>query len=82
MGSPYNGKFGHAYRLSGLDSTNSNALQRSVVLHSFYAVPDEEVYPYPICQSLGCPMVSPAFLKRLQLIIDNSEKPILLWIYE
>ena len=82
IGNPYNGKFGHAYRLYGLDSANSNALKRSVVLHSFYAVPDEEVFPYPICQSLGCPMVSPAFLKRLQLIIDNSEKPILLWIYE
>ena len=82
VGGSYTGRFGRAYRLYGLDSSNNNATRRNVVLHSFYAVPEEAVFPYPICQSLGCPMVAPGFFKRLQLTIDNSAKPIVLWIYE
>lgn len=30
----YTGDFGRAYRLTGLDATNDNALSRSIVLHS------------------------------------------------
>lgn len=77
----YNGIFGLAYKLVGLDNTNSKAFDRFIVLHGHDCVPDMEVYPQPICFSLGCPTVSPAFLTRLQTIIDNSDKAILLWIY-
>jgi hypothetical protein len=35
-----------------------------------------------ICQSDGCPTVSPNFLKELKPIIDKSSKPVLLWIFE
>ncbi len=82
VGNPYNGRFGRAYKLHGLDSSNSNAYARFVVLHSYECVPDNEVDPYPICQSAGCPMVSVSFMKKLEGIIDKSSKPILLWIYE
>jgi hypothetical protein len=82
IGKPYNGKFGLAYKLYGLDSTNSNAYSRYVVLHSMECVPNEEVNPYPICQSDGCPTVSPAFLKKLAAKIDASPKPILLCIVD
>ena len=82
VGNPYNGNFGRAYKLHGLDSSNSNAYARFVVLHSYSCVPDNEVDPYPICQSAGCPMVSVSFMKKLEGIIDKSSKPILLWIYE
>src|SRR4051812_14094867 len=34
MGNKYAGKFGTSYKLYGLDSTNSNAFKRNVVLHS------------------------------------------------
>jgi hypothetical protein len=78
----YYGQYGKSYRLYGLEKTNSNALSRSVVLHAFRCVPDEECYPKPICNSLGCPMVSSLFLKRLALIIDRSNKPVLLWVYD
>jgi hypothetical protein len=81
IGKPYYGKFGRSYKLYGLDSTNSNAFKRFVVLHSLTCVPDSEVYPYPICQSYGCPAVSPAFLKKLAVTIDSSSRPILLWIF-
>jgi hypothetical protein len=80
IGAKYNGRFGIAYKLYGLDSSDSNAYERCVVLHSYYEVPDDETFPDPICNSLGCPMVSPNFLSRLEIKIDASSKPILLWI--
>ncbi|MFL5745496.1 MAG: murein L,D-transpeptidase catalytic domain-containing protein [Niastella sp.] len=82
IGYPYTGRFGRAYKLYGLDATNSNAFKRFVVLHSYTAVPNDEVDPLPICQSDGCPMVSTAFLQKLGKIIDQSPQPILLYIYD
>lgn len=82
IGASYYGKFGLAYKLHGLDSSNSNAFKRFVVLHAHECVPYQEVSPAAICQSDGCPTVSPDFLKQLQAVIDKSAQPILLWIYE
>ena len=82
IGKPYQGKFGLAYKLYGLDSTNSNAFNRFVVLHAHSCVPDSEVFPLPICKSWGCPTVSPSFLQKLATYIDNSPQPVLLWIYK
>jgi hypothetical protein len=82
VGNPYNGRFGRAYKLHGLDSSNNNAFKRFVVLHSYSAVPDAEVHPLPICQSDGCPMTSEAFLKKLATVIDHSKQPILLYIFD
>ena len=81
IGKGYSGRFGPAYKLYGLDSSNSNAFSRSIVLHSYSCVPEGETYPYPICNSRGCPMVAPLFLKELQEIIGKSEEPVLLWIF-
>lgn len=82
IGNPYQGRFGLAYKLYGLDATNSNAYSRFVVLHSMQCVPEAAVDPYPVCQSDGCPTVSPGFLKQLASLIDKSKQPVLLWIYE
>lgn len=82
VGYKYHGKFGAAYKLYGLDSSNSNAFERAIVLHSYDCVPDYELIEAPVCNSLGCPMVSPNFFKQLEKIIDNSKKPVLLWMYE
>lgn len=81
VGKAYQGRFGLAYKLYGLENTNSKAFERFVVLHSHECVPDNEVSPQVICESWGCPTVAPAFLTRLQTCIDESPKPILLWIY-
>jgi hypothetical protein len=81
IGNAYTGRFGLAYKLHGLDSTNNNAFKRFVVLHAHDCVPDNEVWS-DICQSDGCPTVSPGFLQTLKTIISKSKKPILLWIYE
>ena len=79
VGKSYQGKFGLAYKLDGLDNSNSNAFNRFVVLHGHSCVPSSQV-PYPICQSWGCPTVAPSFLQQLQAYIDKSTKPILLEI--
>ena len=81
IGTPYTGKFGYSYKLHGLDTSNNNAFERTVVLHSHSCIPQTEVTD-EICQSNGCPTVSPAMLQLLKPIINNSRKPLLLWIYE
>lgn len=81
IGKPYYGKFGLAYKLYGLENSNSKAYERFVVLHSHACVPAAEVAPQQICESWGCPTVAPAFLERLQSLIDSSDRPVLLWIY-
>jgi L,D-transpeptidase catalytic domain len=80
IGQSYPGRFGKAYRLKGLDTSNSNALKRNVVLHQYGGLPEAEVFPMPIANSLGCPMVPKAFFRRLEKIIDHSQKPVLLQI--
>jgi hypothetical protein len=81
VGYSYSGKFGLAYKLYGLDKTNSNAFKRYVVLHSHECVPETEIKD-DICQSDGCPTVAPGYLQQLKPIIDKSGKPVLLWIYQ
>ena len=76
----YKGIFGKAYRLSGLDETNSNALKRAIVLHHYSAVPEQE-QEYYISRSHGCPMVNEQFFKRIEKLIDSSKSKIVLNIY-
>lgn len=82
IGEKYKGRFGTAYRLHGLEASNNNAFGRAVVLHSFVCVPNDETYPNPLCNSLGCPMVSTNFLKKLSHLIDAEKKPIVLWVFD
>ena len=81
IGNSYYGAFGLAYKLYGLDNTNSNAYERAIVLHSYTTIPESETYPSHICESAGCPMVNSSFLAILGKYIRSSQKPILLWIY-
>ena len=81
VGSSYYGRFGLAFKLYGLDTTNSNAYKRYVVLHSHDCMPDAETED-EVCQSNGCPMVSPEFLKQLEPLVKNARKPVLLWIFD
>lgn len=80
IGNSYVGKFGKAYRLRGLDTTNSNAFKRDIVFHYYYDVPYKEKDGY-ICNSFGCPMVNKKYFERMAEIIDNSESDILMSIY-
>ena len=80
IGSSYIGKFGKAYRLKGLDKTNSNALKRAIVLHSYYCISDVETKELA-CLGLGCPMLSPNFFKVAEKYIDGSKKPMILYAF-
>jgi L,D-transpeptidase catalytic domain len=81
VGKNYIGSFGLAYKLYGLDSSNSNAFKRNIVLHAYSLVPEKETDPYPICNSAGCAMVASGFLKELKPFIDQSSRPVILWIF-
>lgn len=80
IGKNYVGKYGKAYKLYGLDATNSNAFARSIVLHKYDKVPYEE-QEKAIVHSLGCPMVNILYYNRIEKIIDNSKRNIILDIY-
>ena len=82
VGEFYRGQYGKSFRLYGLDNCNSNAYKRAVVIHGYDCVPDEEIYPRVLCNSLGCVMVSYNFFERLSFLIKKSEKPIILWVYQ
>ena len=73
IGNSYPGRFGKAYKLYGLDTSNNNAFERKLVLHTYDCVPDEASYPQPICNSLGCTMVSYSFLKKVSNYIDKTK---------
>lgn len=77
----YKGGYGEAYKLIGLDSSNRNAYNRSIVLHSMGCIPDAEGI-MPACVSEGCPAVSSKFFASIRQIIDSRKKPVLLWIFD
>ena len=80
IGKNYIGKYGKAYKLYGLDASNSNAFARSIVLHKYDKVPYEE-QERAIVHSLGCPMVNELYYDRIEKIIDNSKRNIIMDIY-
>lgn len=82
VGEFYRGKYGKSFRLYGLDNCNSNAYRRAVVIHGFDCIPDQEIYPRVLCNSLGCVMVSYKFFDKVSRIINKTDKPIVLWVYQ
>lgn len=80
VGNSYHGQYGKAYKLYGLDTTNSNAEMRNIVLHKNVKMPYEE-QDKPIGCSFGCPMVNDIYYSRIEKLVDNSKKNIVLDIY-
>jgi hypothetical protein len=84
IGKNYMGAYGYSYKLYGLDTTNSNAFKRAIVMHSHNCVPTTASpyeTDYSICYSWGCPMITPTLLNTLKPIINKASKPLLMWIY-
>ncbi len=67
------------YLLQGKDKTNSNAINRAIVLNSWEAVPNHEVYPEGTPEGWGCPAVSNKSMVEIDEIL-KKEKKILMWI--
>ena len=70
------------YVLHGLESSNSNALKRVIVFHSWDVISDEEVYPAGTPEGWGCPAVSNNSFRIVDPLLRASTKPVLMWIYK
>jgi hypothetical protein len=73
---------GIKYWLHGLESSNNNAAKRVVVLHSWSAVSNEEIFPNHSPLSWGCPAVSDEFMTKIDTKLKTVQKPVLMWIIE
>lgn len=71
------------YKLYGLDKSNNNAFKRWVVLHSHTPVSMDEIYPrhLPLGWSQGCPVINDEVMRKVDTILKEINKPVLLWIY-
>jgi hypothetical protein len=69
------------YLMHGLEETNSNALKRFIVFHSWDQMSDEEVFPKGSPEGWGCPTVSNNAMREIDPMIRNSNQPVLMWIY-
>ncbi|MFI5171234.1 MAG: murein L,D-transpeptidase catalytic domain-containing protein [Chitinophagales bacterium] len=69
------------YYLHGLDSTNSNALGRQIVFHSWNMIFDSETFPAGTPEGWGCPAISNEFMKRVDEKLKTTEKPVLMWVF-
>ena len=70
------------YKLHGLDSTNSNAYMRMIVLHGWNSVQDKETYPNGSPEGYGCPAVSNNTMRYLDELLKNKKKDVLMWVYK
>ncbi|MFB9078803.1 murein L,D-transpeptidase catalytic domain-containing protein [Flavobacterium procerum] len=67
------------YLLLGKDKTNSNALNRAIVLHSWDAIQNDEVFPEGTPEGWGCPAVSNESMKEIDELLKTNKK-VLMWI--
>lgn len=71
------------YKMHGLEKTNSNAFKRWIVLHSHTPVPAKEIYPrhLPLGWSQGCPVVNDELMRKVDALLKEEKKPVMMWIY-
>ncbi|HTL10620.1 MAG TPA: murein L,D-transpeptidase catalytic domain family protein [Chitinophagaceae bacterium] len=70
-----------AYRLQGLQETNSNAAKRGMLLQATEDVPSDEI-AFPLIKTSGSLSLSPGFFKEISAVLNASTKPVLLWVYD
>lgn len=74
----YEGRYGVAYRLDGLDDTNSMLRPRCVVLHGWEHTTSFPIFPLATVGSWGCPVLSRRNMSRLDEILKNESRVVLL----
>ena len=77
----YIGCYGVAYRLDGLDATNSALRKRCVVLHSWRHTTSFPIWPLPSVGSWGCPVLSRRSMAILDEILQREQR-VILWAYK
>lgn len=73
----YEGRYGTAYRLDGLDATNSNLRWRCVVLHGWEHTTSYPIWPLPTVGSFGCPVLSRRVMTMVDAILRNERRVII-----
>ncbi len=63
-----------------MEKTNSNALKRDIVFHSWESVHDIEPYPLGVAEGWGCPAISNRAFVLIDQKIRNQSKRVLMWI--
>ncbi len=74
----YTGRYGTAYRLDGLDTSNSNLRSRCIVLHGWPHTTSYPLWPLPTVGSWGCPVLSERAMRRVDAILQNAGNVVLL----
>lgn len=69
------------YLMHGLEESNSNALKRIIVFHSWELMSDNEVFPNGSPEGWGCPTVSNNAMKIIDKKLQSSKNPVLMWIF-
>ena len=77
----YEGRYGVAYRLEGLQETNSGLRRRCIVLHGWRYTTSWPIWPLPTVGSWGCPVVSQKAMRILDKILQQNER-VVLWAYK
>ena len=73
----YEGRYGVAYRLDGLDASNSNLRPRCVVLHGWEHTTSYPIYPIPTVGSFGCPVLSRKMMRRVDELLQNEDRVVI-----
>lgn len=76
----YEGRYGVAYRLDGLDASNSNLRSRCVVLHGWEYTTSFPIWPLATVGSFGCPVLSRRMMQRVDKIL-RGERCVVLEIF-
>ena len=77
----YEGRYGVAYRLEGLEESNSALRERCVVLHGWQYTTSFPIYPFPTVGSWGCPVLSRRAMRKVDEILQREER-VVLWLYK
>ncbi len=73
---------GVKYLLHGMDPTNSNALKRAIVLHSWEQVSNHEIHPDGTPEGWGCPALSNESMRIIDSLLKGASARTLLWVVE
>lgn len=76
----YEGRYGVAYRLDGLEATNSNLCSRCVVLHGWEHTTSYPIWPRATVGSFGCPVLSRRMMARVDELLQR-EKGVILEVF-
>ena len=73
----YEGRYGVAYRLDGLDGSNSNLRSRCVVLHGWVHTTTLPIYPIATVGSFGCPVLSRKMMHKVDELLQQYHRVVI-----